>query len=116
MLPGSTLGRQDGRCTDRRPVWGCNDRGQLERKILLSDALTSSHSRGDLGFERSDLRRAIARGALWSPELETDAVISREARSTVRYETGREPDEVAALATFNHEENGLGAIIPRARS
>jgi flavin prenyltransferase len=43
--------------------------------------------------------------------IETHAVISRGAAATISYETGRDPEEVAALADVRYAETDLAAAI-----
>ena len=45
------------------------------------------------------------------PDVETHLVMSKGAQATVRYETGRDPDEVAALADVAYDERNLAAAI-----
>jgi 4-hydroxy-3-polyprenylbenzoate decarboxylase len=45
------------------------------------------------------------------PGLETHAIISKGAAATIAYETGRDPQEVAALADVSYEETQLAASI-----
>jgi 4-hydroxy-3-polyprenylbenzoate decarboxylase len=45
------------------------------------------------------------------PDIETHLVMSRGARTTIDYETGRDPDSVAALASVVHDERNVAASI-----
>jgi 4-hydroxy-3-polyprenylbenzoate decarboxylase len=45
------------------------------------------------------------------PDVETHLVLSSAAETTIRYETGRDPGEVAALADVSHGERELAAPL-----
>ncbi|MCC6222981.1 MAG: UbiX family flavin prenyltransferase [Thermoleophilia bacterium] len=45
------------------------------------------------------------------PATETHLILSSAARKTIEYELGRDPDEVAALASVLHDERNIGASI-----
>lgn len=45
------------------------------------------------------------------PGIEVHAIISAGAAATIRHETGRDPDEVAAMADHVHSERNLAASL-----
>jgi flavin prenyltransferase len=45
------------------------------------------------------------------PDVETHLIMSSAARTTISYETGRDPDSVLALANVVHDERNLAASI-----
>lgn len=44
-------------------------------------------------------------------DVETHGIVSEAARKTIGFETGRDPDEVAALATVSHDNRDIGDSI-----
>jgi 4-hydroxy-3-polyprenylbenzoate decarboxylase len=45
------------------------------------------------------------------PDVETHVILSGSAETTIRYETGREPDDVRRLADVAHDERDLAASL-----
>ncbi|MEA2640941.1 MAG: flavin prenyltransferase [Chloroflexota bacterium] len=46
-----------------------------------------------------------------SPDVETHLVMSEPAKQTIRYEVGRDPEEVLGLATVVYDHRDIGAAI-----